>query len=909
MRKILLNNKRSKTKVNNTNFIPVEINRETSLFQNETLTDTIDILKLYNDEKDSCTKHRFIFTIKPMCTNILFNKITEIVYGEGGSDAKILNHTNANKPFNSISSQPINRLQAIRNTEYSNDIFNYTYHCGLDIFNNHLFRSKEEISVQTKKETKGAIVYSITNVIQGGTTTTPGITIKGNGGLAEDSTNAKSTQESASWINEVKSSDFRSLSEDAFNTIGDCNRTANGKTIEVLQPAPGYDYTYNKDYTSLSPLYIYDTIKTFDESCKDNLKQENGWVGFKNPATLKIPAIQIKVSDIRRDYYVNRCMNNRDACEFIDLAPERDLFSFTPKKNEQRSRLEYNWDYCLTYPSISQYYGGGVLQGREYGLPISAMLSLTSRNNVEIIRFQCPVKHNLQTGNSINLKFEEDGVIENIKCTVVSVGTQDKKYKDRYFSIRKADLGSLSEQIPVGFAKLIQGIECEYYFRKFSKLDEKHDSIINKLGFSNTIYGDEISQIVYTNDINIEGYTDNRGRPLTELYLTIVKTNKGHDKWYNNGEYASSEIEFSHVFGKVSSGLDIPHIITNEDEDEEKKYPSIRQQHNINLENKKGYYIPKSAKKIEKDISINQTDFFGDLVEFNPITLEEFVLEDVYHRFNTAQREYTNTNSHLYDTLYYDEMYATVDDLVWTNSGPVGQPNYGYNYETTSALPKIITHSLNSGVANLDPEGYIYKPHHKIKIGEFSQHINQSYGDDILFNSANISLNMLTFTPTNEYNLKKNDILFVISKNMVYKFKISKISKQKIDASIIGDKNEVLTDANTAEIKIIKPSFETPVYAMPDKYGRCIWKDLQRLSQISYDNELYDTPFTNGAFYHHTEISFPVRRQDPFEKYGLFISLESNKEISLKNNYDIPTSELNVSDVESLVEITDGICF
>ena len=41
---------------------------------------------------------------------------------------------------------------------------------------------------------------------------------------------------------------------------------------------------------------------------------------------------------------------NRNACEFIDLYPDRTLFSFLPKYNKYRKRAEKNWDYCITYP-------------------------------------------------------------------------------------------------------------------------------------------------------------------------------------------------------------------------------------------------------------------------------------------------------------------------------------------------------------------------------------------------------------------------------------------------------------------------------------------------------------------------------------------------------------------------------
>ena len=46
------------------------------------------------------------------------------------------------------STETITYLDAIRNTEYSHpELGNFTYHCGFDIFNNHMLRNKGYIHV------------------------------------------------------------------------------------------------------------------------------------------------------------------------------------------------------------------------------------------------------------------------------------------------------------------------------------------------------------------------------------------------------------------------------------------------------------------------------------------------------------------------------------------------------------------------------------------------------------------------------------------------------------------------------------------------------------------------------------------------------------------------------------------
>ena len=55
MRKILFNKNRSKESVNNTNIIPVEINRDASIFHDEVMVDTLNMMDLYFNEKDKST--------------------------------------------------------------------------------------------------------------------------------------------------------------------------------------------------------------------------------------------------------------------------------------------------------------------------------------------------------------------------------------------------------------------------------------------------------------------------------------------------------------------------------------------------------------------------------------------------------------------------------------------------------------------------------------------------------------------------------------------------------------------------------------------------------------------------------------------------------------------------------------
>jgi hypothetical protein len=379
----------------------------------------------------------------------------------------------------------------------------------------------------------------------------------------------------------------------------------------------------------------------------------------------------------------------------------------------------------------------------------------------------------------------------------------------------------------------------------------------------------------------------------------------------------------------------------------------------------------------------------NDLIEFNPITLIETTIEDIFYRFNTAQRETSNIK---YKTIFYDELGSDIYD----------KDSDGYTH--------IKQYSLNKGYANLDPEGYIYKPHYKIQIKKFDDIINQSsdaimdvsnvklinpilysYKSPIIIDntgviSFNIKINAnteykltysyddsgvggailenddltnpsiigdfklgqgsfksnknlssvffisegvsriknltiytginsnkkITFSTYNNYLLLPNDnISFMDENSNLYKLKVisynfnntSKTYECEAEFSNNVDLNDI-----PDKVVFFKNNLETPDYAhmLPDKSGRRLWKNIINPSEYSNLDELYSIPFTNGAFYHHNNINFFIKRQDPFKNFGMFIKKDG---VQLENNFDIPAIELDTSIDEYNVKIETGVCF
>ena len=174
---LTLNKNKSISSINQIQNLNLDLEREEKLLPVDSLQGKIDAYEQYLKEKDACTKYRFVFTIRPYCTNILCNYITEAVYKEGTDDCRMFTkERDAVKFFQSILStgdKPTTYAEYKYRKIYDDDAYisSYTdwgmepitrdtgyssktngdkvldYHCGMDIFNNHLLRRKEFVCV------------------------------------------------------------------------------------------------------------------------------------------------------------------------------------------------------------------------------------------------------------------------------------------------------------------------------------------------------------------------------------------------------------------------------------------------------------------------------------------------------------------------------------------------------------------------------------------------------------------------------------------------------------------------------------------------------------------------------------------------------------------------------------------
>ena len=428
----------------------------------------------------------------------------------------------------------------------------------------------------------------------------------------------------------------------------------NDATLAVFNNTIFLDKSYPLNNTYVDPIDI-----TYPTSLKTNLKEKDGWFGYFDPNT-----------------------QNRSLCTFIDMEPKRQRFSFTPDVNPYKGTINQlpvkNWEITITYPSAMDT-GHTMVQN---GLFISEITpALVSEKNMTA--FATPIKHNLISGDIIKLYNTGSNTYDG-EYPVVRVGLDNGDLKENYFVL---DITGVTLTNNTRLRKSINGIESQYYFRKFKKIKTKTAPIIEyddyevyPAAFSENFFNDQIYQLVFNEDIDVSDLTDNLGRPLSELFLTVFKTDSNH------------------LFTNVKSGLEtpfLPKLITSNTNLYLKSVPTINLIHNGSSTPLPPPNIIASHTPLETAFTTGTTFFYGDVVEYNTETLKEVVLDDVVHRFNTLNRD-LNPNNFTY----------------------VSEKSY-----TPQGVITLVTPTISMGPRY---EGYYYKPHHRIEIRQFSDYIEQA---------------------------------------------------------------------------------------------------------------------------------------------------------------------------------------
>ena len=246
-----------------------------------------------------------------------------------------------------------------------------------------------------------------------------------------------------------------------------------------------------------------------------------------------------------------------------------------------------------------------------------------------LVKFTCPVNHNLNVGEYIELQpIGLTSIDSNVLFQVYSVGDETFGSEAKIFNVVNTNFVAPPADDAIGIFKRIVNLDnsgetrSNYYIRKHKIITNENDYIISKCGFEQQIFPDKkilafsadtfIGQTTGVNnltvketaptylyhfnpDINIDGYRDNLFRPLIELFVTTVLV---------NGKSYFDEVKYGYSFNFPYNFKDT--IVESQIA---------------------GYSIP-----LTTGTSIN-----GDWVEYNKTELIEKPLSSLFHKFGFNQ--------------------------------------------------------------------------------------------------------------------------------------------------------------------------------------------------------------------------------------------------------------------------------
>ena len=1015
---ILLNSSISKKSVNKNTTLNIPLHGNKKLLPEDAISDTMDLYDVYLQERKNGNKFRLILNINPFCSNVLFNPFTEIVKDEGSDDVLVLNYEGemttgelnekigvenaivgktddviGNFRWNRTSKRqgglngtvPTN-YEAIRDTQLSNDRCGFVYHCGADIFNNHILRSR----------TFKAINYNEVNSKKS---------------LGDLGTNAYGNNYKGVLVNEQGTPHV--YIDGNFNTIDDYMRDKDGFIVSDNFPKiVDIEYwnmnPYAKRFITL-PLHLYQNydISSYEEAYKDKLKEENGWYGFYNQSTINTIAT---VENVSSEMDINKVINNRNYNDFIDMYPGRDLYSFTPKYNKERERLESNWNYCLTYPSESlKVMDNGVefpfIRVDESGntsLRVYMFDDMTKDDDgIDVLTVYSICKHGLQVGDHVNiyktdkLFYDSSEVIHIIDNYIFQVVKESANMSDMWIEVENRNVTTIiengistgdkiegpenrkrssqrggiyvtgGERYPIcesnrcnvdpdaqdiHFRRVVNGVECKYYVRKFSRLpnfkfrdeevndftlyhegsdlierysDVGHDfeNHIGKLGFANTAYGDDTVEIVYTDDIDVTHLRDNLGRPVSDIFLTIVKNNKGYHEWYginHDIDPGNENVEYSHCFGKNNCGFLLSEYFReNRSSNMETRLNSLGvwDVRDITATNNKGLpmFLTKNGENPGDEIKFEDTlSYYGDICCFSPVDCDEQILQTTMNRFNTVQRELADIHGEAFQyynfgMIIHDEIQDTENTLAYNDShegDPYDHFKDGYLRHTSM---EAIGDAFGVDVPMNSREGYYHQAHYRIPLRTVS--VSLSTDNAISYEIVEIKMdgNLFEFKTRVNNDFLKNDkaVLYKRSTNEYYYIAVNKqYSSYRFNCSLTDENgNSVQYVDGMLDIKhiddyvILKKADYVPSYARIMKDGSCkyCWREVIS-NGIEEEEKVY--PFANGAFYITQRINFFLRRQDPKkENLGISWFTPDGEDISDYPNF-MPFDKANYEEEE-----------
>lgn len=378
--------------------------------------------------------------------------------------------------------------------------------------------------------------------------------------------------------------------------------------------------------------------------------EKDGWVGYYNDEP-DVDSLQFN--------------DNKSAlCDFFPFDPGYDRLRMLDSDGEQNYLIKITYPFENKDIQIVKNNSGVTLKD---GIPVIEKFEVEI-NGRKYVGFRTAMNHGLnqndrvQLNNFIDLTSNNTLNLSDKYYRVFKLGNQTNNKKLRTFII---DVGPSDIEFNVGLStvkRVINDKPSQYYVRRFKSITvDFKDYDLYPAAYGVTYFNDDVAAFNCKTDVNVEGLIDNLGRPLSELFLTIVKNDNDSDPssvntqyWLQQQQNLSSTIN-TRFWTPISGGYDLENDV------------------NVNY-NIRSYKDPNyNGSFYYENIDESDEFFDGDIVEYNENELLERRLESVYHRINTIYREFLN--------------------------------------------------SIDSDKENKN-EGYIYSPFNLIQIREYSSYIN-----------------------------------------------------------------------------------------------------------------------------------------------------------------------------------------
>lgn len=300
------------------------------------------------------------------------------------------------------------------------------------------------------------------------------------------------------------------------------------------------------------------------------------------------------------------------------------------------------------------------------GVPLSDGIAIYSSSTIsyfnrDMKKIVTPVSHNLSENDLITI-INTSGETDYF---VYAIGDELGENKKNMFILDDNILITPNSS----FKRKKDGIKSKYYISKHKKLNNA--VTIYKNAFANTIYSDTIFSLNVNEDLDISDIKDNFNRPLTKVFLTIVK--KRHTEYEN------------FFFNDIKSGIYT--MFANSDYD----ITTLSDVLGTPLEN-----------------TINLEDMYGNLIEYNEMEQKVYYLEPIYHRFNSKNRSDNGYHEGYYYVPHIEVQLKNFSEYI--NDSKEDAPDYAYQFNENRYIFRDLENNQFSSIWPFtNGKFYVYK--------------------------------------------------------------------------------------------------------------------------------------------------------------------------------------------------------